>query len=538
MRRTCALIFLLLAATFATSSWARMNIVVINTDDQRFDSIARLPNISSLAAQGVTFTNAYQATPLCGPSRASMFSGGYLSQNTGVLENTGPNGGPGLFDDRVTLGTVLQAAGYRTQFVGKWLNGYEGMGRYVPPGWTRWVGRKSFATRTSWFAFKYVTGSSDRFSSGTGNVITASQYTTFYERDEIMDFIGRNGSGQPFFVFWNPSAPHELATPAPADAGMYSTYQYRGRGYGETDLGDKPRWVRQYSGPVDDDEFVRDQMRSLHSVDRSVAAIVDKLRSTGQLDNTLIVFTSDNGYMWGEHGVWAKIKPYEESTKVPLVVVMPGVSPRTERGLVSVSLDLGPTLYEIAGTPRQTDGRSLVPLLRNPDAAWRSAIYLENYGSSTNGNSTWAGVRNQRWKYIKYWTGEEELYDLDNDPFELDSRHRDSSLATLKASLRAQTDQQLGLAMRPVRPLPAGRLWTTYSYQFETWSGKAPFTWGLYSGSLPPGLTLDSTTGLLRGLPTATGVYKFRVKVADAGVSTHAQKPRVFVSRALQITVS
>src|SRR5512139_2738345 len=155
---------------------AQMNVLVVVTDDQRFDSVAAMPNLSGLAAQGVRFANAYMPSPLCGPSRASMFSGGYLTQNTLVLENNAPNGGARAFNDKANLGSTLQGAGYRTAFVGKWVNGYEGMGRYVPPGWTRWVGRNSFATTTNWFNFRYVLGTSTQFASGTGSMVDSQQY--------------------------------------------------------------------------------------------------------------------------------------------------------------------------------------------------------------------------------------------------------------------------------------------------------------------------------------------------------------------------
>lgn len=519
---------------------AQMNVLVVVTDDQRFDSVAAMPNLSGLAAQGVRFANAYMPSPLCGPSRASMFSGGYLTQNTLVLENNAPNGGARAFNDKANLGSTLQGAGYRTAFVGKWVNGYEGMGRYVPPGWTRWVGRNSFATTTSWFNFRYVLGTSTQFASGTGSMVDSQQYTTYYERDQVLNFLEQGkASSQPFFVLWSPSAPHDQATPAPEDATAYPNYVYRERGYGETDLSDKPWWVRYSTDPDGTDEFVRKQRRTLLGVDRSLGAIVDRIAQHGKLDNTLIVFTSDNGYMWGEHGLWGKDKTYEESARVPLVVVMPGVAPRVETRLVTPMLDIGPTLFQLAGVSRKTDGASLVPLLRNPDTtAWRNDMFFEKTSSGAYTNAVWAGIRNQRWKYVRYWTGEEELYDLVNDPFELVSRHRDAGLATLKANLWSQTSARLGLAVMPVRSFPNGRVGTSYRYQFTTWGGKAPFSWKVAYGQLPPGLTLDATSGVLQGTPTASGTYAFTVRVTDSSYATQAKKARTFVTRQMKLTVT
>jgi arylsulfatase A-like enzyme len=518
---------------------AQMNILVVVTDDQRFDTIARMPNLANLAGQGVRFSNAYMPTPLCGPARASLFSGGYLTQNTLVLENGLPNGSFQAFDDRGNLGSALQGVGYRTAFVGKWVNGYEGAGRYVPSGWSRWVGRHSFATTTSWFGFQYTLGSSGTYASSLGSIVNSQQYTTYYERDQVLDFLDRGkASSQPFFVLWSPSAPHEPAVPASTDVGSFANFTYRDRDYTETDLRDKPWWVRYNSDPDKDDEFVRQQLRSLQGVDRSLGAIVNRIRLHGKLDNTLIVFTSDNGYMWGEHGLWGKNKAYEESVRVPLVVVMPGVAPRVEDKLVSPMIDIGPTLFQLAGVARKTDGTSLVPLLRNPWQAWRKDMFFENTASGAHTNALWAGIRNQRWKYIRYWTGEEELYDLVNDPFELNSRHRDPSLATLKNGLWTQTSGRLGLAAMPVRSFPKGRVGTRYQFQFDTWGGKAPFNWKLVSGQLPPGLTLDAMTGLLHGTPTASGTYAFAVRVTDSSYATQAKKARTFVTKPMKLTVT
>ena len=528
----CLAAVLLLAVLPAV---AQVNILVVMTDDQRFDTVSTTPNIADLASRGVRFTNAFVSTPLCSPSRASIYSGGYLSQNTGVLGNQMPNGGVRLFNDKVNLGTVLQSAGYRTFFVGKWLNEYENLKTYIPPGWDRFIGRHSYATVADWYGFRYTIGSSSQLSS-TGQIVKATQYTTYYERDRVLEFLGSSAADRPFFIFWSPTAPHTPATPAQEDLDKFSQYTYRERGYGETDLSDKPQWVRNDASPGDDD-FVRDQLRSLQSLDRSVAAVVDKLRAMKRLDNTMIVFLSDNGYLWGEHRLWGKKGAFEETTRVPFFIVMPGVAPRDETAMVSPTLDLGPTVYALAGVPRQTDGKNLVSLLHNPGQKVRDEFFMESNENFAAGNAVWASLRGERWKYVKYWTGEEELYDLYSDPYELKSRHKDATLATLKASLSARTDGLLGLAIVPVRRFPLATVGTPYKYPFKIWGGVAPFTWKLNSGQLPPGLTLGATSGVLSGVPTTPGTYQFAVRLTDSSLATQARKARTFVTRTMKLIV-
>ena len=536
-RRPGALLCALLSLGAIGAAQAKMNVVVVMTDDQRFDTVSKTPNIASLAAKGVQFTRAYQPTPVCGPARASTYSGGFLSQNTGVLENSGPNGGIGLFNDRGNLGAVLQSAGYRTMFTGKWVNGYEGRGRYVPPGWSRFVGRHSHANSTSWFNFQYTQGSSGAGSPGSGQIVASNRYTTDYERDQVLNFLGSVPAGQPFFVFWSPSAPHELAMPAPQDAEAFSNFVHKGRSTNETDLSDKPRWVRQNSDPPDDAEFIRDQLRSMLSVDRSVASIVDRVRAMGQLDNTVFIFTSDNGYLWNEHGLWRKNKAYEEAMRVSFAVVMPGVAPRSESKLVAPSLDIGPTVYDIAGVSRKSDGRTLLPLLKNPATAWRNDVFVEMSNSTWNGNALWAGIVTPRWKYVRYWTGEEELYDLQNDPYELQSRHADASLETLKASLAARTDARLGLAIVPVPRFPGAVLGRAYSYRMRPWGGEGPLEWEVGSGRLPPGLSISRATGVISGTPTLRGTFQFQIRVTDSAMATQAGRARTFLTKSMRLTV-
>ena len=251
----------------------------------------------------------------------------------------------------------------------------------------------------------------------------------------------------------------------------------------------------------------------------------------------MIIFTSDNGFMWGEHGLWAKDKAYEESIRVPLVVVMPGVAPRTDASLVLPSLDLGPTAFELAGVSKKTDGMSLVSLLAGPGQPWRTDFFLEHNEQNVGGNAIWAGVRDERWKYVRYWTGDEELYDLNADPYELNSLQKDSTLSALKSSMLTRTQQQLGLAILPVKAFPSCNVGAQFSYQMKIWGGVAPFSWTLDSGQLPPGLALNPSTGLIQGKPSKSGTYTFSIRLTDASFATQAGRPRTFATKPMTLVV-
>ena len=230
------------------------------------------------------------------PGAISFLVGRTFARNTGVLRNTGPNGGPDRFEDSGnTVSRLLQQAGYKTQFVGKYFALYAGYGGgigvkvapYIPPGWDSWVGRSVYATAVPWDEFRYVIGSTTS-ESGVGSIVSAQpQYTTYYERDRIIDFIKAAGNS-PFYSVYSLSAPHEPATPASGDETLYLNYQYSSPGRSETDLSDKPWWVRNYNGEVHDDAFIRKQLQSLKAVDRSVEAIINELENLGKLDDTVI----------------------------------------------------------------------------------------------------------------------------------------------------------------------------------------------------------------------------------------------------------
>jgi len=317
---------------------------------------------------------------------------------------------------------------------------------------------------------------------------------------------------------------------------LFLDFTYTGRGYGETDLSDKPTWVRR-SHDVDNEVFVRHQLQSLQSVDRSIADVIARLKSLGRFNNTLIIFTSDNGYMWGEHGIWGKDSAYEEAMRVPFIVLMPGVAPRTDASLVLPSLDLGPTLFDLAGISKKTDGTSLVPLLKVPGQPWRTDFFFEKTSSAPGPSAIWAGVRDGRWKYVSYANGDEELYDLNADPFELTSRHKDPTLSALKSSLRARTQQQLGLGIVAPTTAPACSVGTPFSWPMKTWGGQAPFSWSVTTGQLPPGLALDPSSGVIRGTPSLSGTYQFSVRVTDSALATQTGKPRSFVTRPIKLIV-
>jgi N-acetylglucosamine-6-sulfatase len=416
------------------------NIVLILTDDQRWDAMNHMPYTNSvLTAHGVKFTNAFVVNPLCCPSRASILTGEY-SHSTHVYSNS-PTGGFGSFDDRSTVATWLHAAGYRTALIGKYLNGYcAAQTAYIPPGWDRWVAYTTDCGQGTYFNYT-VSSNGTPLSYGS----TAAAYSTDVFAADAAAFIRGTPAGTPLFLYFAPKAPHYPAVPAPRDATAFSGMPpRRPPSYNEADVSDKPAWVRGLPliTPADEasnDAFRVNQYRSLLGVDDAVRTIVSALSATGRLRNTMIVFMSDNGIEWGEHRWRGKNVPYDESVRVPMVVRDDrlGIPPRTDSHLV-LNVDLARTFADAAHTEAPgAEGLDLLPLLRAPALPWRTDFLIE-HKQEGNVVTSFCAVRSGRYAYVEYATGEEELYDLHADPFELRNVAASPAYAAVLANRRAR----------------------------------------------------------------------------------------------------
>lgn len=416
----------------------RPNIVLILTDDQRSDTLRYMPIVRRLLVRhGVTFANGYVVNPVCCPSRTSILTGLY-SHSTGVYTNRRPYGGfHGFHGDDSTIATWLQAAGYRTGLFGKYLNQY-GRDPYVPPGWDRW-----FATHRNGGYYDYEAISDATVREYDSD---AASYGTTVLREQAVSFIRRTDPSTPIFVYWAPHAPHEPATPHPADRDAFSSLPaWRPRSYDEADVGDKPAYVSRLPklDPVaaeEIDRFRQRQLESLQAVDRSVRTIVQALRETDRLHDTMIVFMSDNGMLWGEHRLHGKSVPYEEAVGVPMVVRYDALltEPREDEHLV-LNIDLAPTFAALGGADApEMEGRSLLPILRGPDPRWRGEFLIEHIGEGVRAAPTFCAVHTDRYVLVRYATGEEELYDLARDPFQLANRNESERYLGVRESLRSK----------------------------------------------------------------------------------------------------
>ncbi|MDQ3866658.1 MAG: sulfatase-like hydrolase/transferase, partial [Actinomycetota bacterium] len=439
-----AVLAALLGVATAPAAAARPNLVLILTDDQRWDTLAAMPTVErELVARGVTFMNAFAVNPLCCPSRASFLTGRY-SHSTGVYDNRAPHGGASSFDDSSTLATWLASAGYRTAYVGKYLNGYRY--RVVPRGWDRWFGFNG--------GFFDYWLSVDGIATFFGE--SAESYSTDVLTHEAISFI--ETTGDPFFLVYAPYAPHAPATPAPRHEGAFARVPaWRPPSYDELDVADKPGWLRGWPRLTDKDQAAGDALRrrqlaSLVAVDEGVSAILASLRRSGRLENTVVVFASDNGLLWGEHRQWNwKVSAFEESIRIPLVVRYDALSSGGRRASRLVAnIDVAPTLAELAGTAAPgAEGVSLVPLLSNPPAIPRRLrrrfLLVEHLRGRNHGTAeipSYCAVRGTRFKYVVYSTREEELYDLAADRFELENRARDPGLRSTLFALRREVKRR------------------------------------------------------------------------------------------------
>ncbi len=416
------------------------NIVVIMTDDQRVDeaSLAMPNTLSLIADEGLSYTKAIVQAPLCGPSRATFLTGQY-AHNHGVLANQRPYGYEAL-DDSDTLPVWLQAVGYHTIFVGKYVNGYGDSDPFsVPPGWSDWRAALSLQYYDYFLNFNGVL---TRYGS------EPEDYRTDVMADQAVAAIRESPSDRPFFLWVATLAPHEdlctscddEPTPAPRHAGAFDEWipESLPPSFNEEDVSDKPAYIqalarltRQARAALLRKE--RKRLESLLAVDDLVARVVGALADRGDLDNTVVLFTSDNGYAFGEHrnNKYFKKIPYEESLRVPLYVRGPGLPAGRVRERLVSNQDLAVTISGLAGA---TPGHVLDGVdMKGIDS--RAAVYLFNSGQK--GPPAYQGVRTSRWVYLRYETGDEELYDLQGDPHQLESHHADSRYADIRRSLRS-----------------------------------------------------------------------------------------------------
>ncbi len=453
------------AAAAGAPTDRRPNIVLILVDDLRSDDLgysghpfSRTPNVDRLAAEGLHFTNAFATTPLCSPSRASFLTGLHARAH-GITDNTERSAASHELD---TFPRRLHDAGYATAYVGKWHMGNDDSPR---PGFDRWV------------CMKGQGDSNDPTFNLDGTRVKTTGYVTDVITGYVVDFIrAERGSDRPFLVYVAHKALHpqtqqgpdgKLSDPSaddfvPADRhkALYTDDELPRRPNYAKPPTDKPAFMQPIDGlpplgasTVSSDRSIRDRLRMLAAVDESTGAIVDALRETGRLDDTLVVFTSDHGYFYGEHGLSTERRlAYEESIRIPLVMRHPKLisAPRRVEQTV-LSLDLAPTVLDLAKAerPARLHGLSLVPLLTGgADAGAFPAtrdVFIEYYTDTVFPRMSGMGytaVRTGQWKYIKYaeQPGADELYDLKSDPYELRNLATDADSASVLAEMKRRLD--------------------------------------------------------------------------------------------------
>jgi N-acetylglucosamine-6-sulfatase len=475
-----AAIFLLAALLTPAAAGAaapqRPNILVLMTDDQTLESMRVMGGVrESLAAEGTTFDRAFVSNALCCPSRATLFTGQY-SHNHGVLGNVAPDGGYGRLDKREWLPVWLQRAGYRTVHIGKFLNQY-GIANpiEVPPGWTEWYGSIDPST---YFFYGY-TLNENGFLNTYGLDRNPLYYSSDYYTERAVSVVQRMGETRtPFFLSVAYLAPHSggprdaddpqgLATPSPAlrHIDRFAAEPLPGDpSYNEVDLSDKPSFIEALP-PIDQvraaaiDENYRQRLESLLAVDEGIVRIVDALRAEGELDDTLILFTSDNGFFHGEHRVQnGKVLVYEPSIRVPLILRGPGVPEGARRGQLVTNADLAPTILEAAGAKagKTQDGRSLFRLLEDRGLEWGRDLLIE--GAPGVNQPAFDAIRTYRYVFVQHTNGERELYDLERDPHQLTSLHADPAYAGVQAELSLRLGLLSVCAGRGCRTRPTARL--------------------------------------------------------------------------------
>lgn len=438
----------------------RPDILFVLLDDLRWDALGFLdhpyvetPNLDKLRAQGAHMQNAFVTTSICCPSRATFLTGTLANQH-GVIDNETSEYNP---DVTPPVTKYLQEVGYKTAMIGKWH-----MGHTAAP-------RPYF---DYWLSFKGQGVYNDPLFNINGENIEHSGYTTDLLTDYAIDFIDKHPKDQPYFVLLSHKAVHEPFQPAPRHENAFGAGTTTPKPVSwATDFSDKPDWQKrnawrdvrwhyrtrdyqeeQLPESVPAEQWKKnakyvDQLRCLASVDDGVGKIVEVLRKRGTLDNTLIVFTSDNGYFHLEHRRWDKRLAYEESIRIPMLVVYPGkIEPGSTVTQMISNADFAPTVLDYAGVdaPSQMQGASMKPLFEDQNPRWRDTFFYEYWKDLVHSIPTMTAVRTDRYKLVSYpeINDIDELYDLENDPHEMNNLVRDPAYADLYASMQQRMTQQ------------------------------------------------------------------------------------------------
>jgi N-acetylglucosamine-6-sulfatase len=416
----------------------RPNFVVVLLDDARWDDIhcggqpfVQTPNIDRIAREGAQFRNAFVTSPLCSPSRACFLTGQYPHTN-GILDNTDRSPLSHKLD---TFPRHLQRAGYETAFIGKWHMGVDDSPR---PGFDHWVG---FPGQGTYFDPVFnINGNREKFRG----------YTTDLLSDQAVNFLSRPHA-KPFLLYLPLKAVHPELTqnadgsvndlsaskfvPAERHKNLYAGLPVPHRPNVRRTPTEKPALMQPVPGfpqlgpdTGTSDETIRDRLRMLTAVDEGIGRMLDVLRRNGELDNTVFIFTSDEGYFYGEHGLSVERRlALEESIRIPLLIRYPGkVMAGSKPAEMALNIDLAPTILDMAGVPvpQGVQGKSLVPVLQGRAKNWRKSFLIEHSSDKVFPRVEHWGyqaVRTTRWKYIRYTelNGMDEFYDLEKDPYEM-----------------------------------------------------------------------------------------------------------------------
>ncbi len=443
----------------------KYNIIYILADDHRYDAMGfmnkieglKTPGMDRMAKEGAHVKNAFVSTALCSPSRASILTGQYAHTHT-VVDNDAP-----LPKQLVFFPQYLQKNGYQTAFLGKWHMG--NTGDQPQPGFDYWL---SFHGQGTYYNSIFNIN-------GKRVKQPAEGYITDQLTDHAIEWLNGRNKSKPFFMYLSHKGVHAEFQPAKRHEGkyadlpvncppsMYITATDSSRSFGivhapqtKVNYRDIPQWVRRqryswhgvdymYHGTIPFDKFYRQYLETLLAVDESVERVMNWVKAEGLEENTMIVYMGDNGFSFGEHGLIDKRHAYEESMRVPLLVWAPGmIKPNSVIEQVVMNVDLAPTFLELAGIkkPGQMQGYSFTQLLKGSPGGWkRDKVFYEYYWESAFPQTpTTFAVRSDRYKYIYYngvWDTN-ELFDLENDPYEMNNLVNDSSFRKIGLELKAE----------------------------------------------------------------------------------------------------